>query len=79
MVRGRKRKTRRPYVTLEAAADLLGIKLKTAQNAIANGKFRLPTYKLGKRRVVDRMVISRFFALKRAEGLSVIEKYVRHR
>jgi hypothetical protein len=53
--------------------------LKTAQNAIANGKFRLPTYKLGKRRVVDRMVIARFFALKRAEGLSVIEKYVRHR
>jgi predicted site-specific integrase-resolvase len=65
----------RSWMPLDQAAHLLGIKLKTAQNSISAGTFRLPTYKLGKRRVVDRAVIARFFELKRSEGIEVIEKY----
>ncbi len=68
----------KPWISLREAATLFGIKLKTAQNAVALGKF-LPTYKLGKRRVVDRAVIKRYFEIRRSEGLDIIERRARRR
>ncbi len=70
---------KRPWMPLKDAAYLLGVELKTVQNSLSAGTFRLPTYKLGKRRVVDRLVVARFFQLRRREGLATIEKYTRRR
>ncbi len=68
---------KRFWVSLSAAAKELGIKPKTALNAVSNGTFILPTYRLGRRRVVDRAVLSRLFELKRSEGLDILERYRR--
>ncbi|AEY69579.1 excisionase [Burkholderia phage vB_BceS_AH2] len=43
--------------------------LESARNAVAAGRFPVPTYKLGKLIVIDRAVHEEFFASKRRAGL----------
>jgi len=38
-------------------------------NLISRNKFPVPTYKLGKKRVIDLVVLRAFFEGKKAEGL----------
>jgi hypothetical protein len=66
----------KPWMSLQELADLLGIKIKTAYNMLTDEVFPIPTYKLagGKQRVGDKVVVARYFEMKRAEGLAQLEK-----
>lgn len=64
----------RPWLGLKEVADLFGMTLGSARNAIAEQRFPVPTYKLGKRVVADRAVVEAFFATRRAEGLKAITR-----
>jgi predicted DNA-binding transcriptional regulator AlpA len=62
----------KPYIHMPELADLLGMTLKGLHNSVCRESFPIPTYKLGKRRVADKEVVSRFFNEKRIIGLSEI-------
>jgi hypothetical protein len=64
----------RPWIGLKELADLFGVTLGSARNAIAEQRFPVPTYKLGKRVVADRHVVEQFFAARRAEGLKQVTR-----
>jgi predicted DNA-binding transcriptional regulator AlpA len=64
----------RPWLGLKEVADLFGMTLGSARNAISEQRFPVPTYKLGKRVVADRAVVEQFFAARRAEGLKQITR-----
>jgi predicted DNA-binding transcriptional regulator AlpA len=64
----------RPWLGLKEVAELFGMTLGSARNAIAEQRFPVPTYKLGKRVVADRAVVEQFFASRRAEGLKAITR-----
>lgn len=64
----------RPWIALKELADLFGVTLGSARNAIAEQRFPVPTYKLGKRVVADRAVVEQFFAARRADGLKQITR-----
>lgn len=66
----------RPWIALKELADLFGMTLGSARNAIAEQRFPIPTYKLGKRVVADRTVVEQFFATRRQEGLKVVTRRV---
>ncbi len=63
-----------PWISLEECARQLGMKVKSAHNCILLETFPVPTYKLGKRRVVDKSVMAEFFRLKREQGLACLAK-----
>ncbi len=48
--------------------------VKSAHNCLLLATFPVPTYKLGKRRVVDKVVLTEFFRVKREEGLACLAK-----
>lgn len=58
-----------PWVALKDVHHEYGMTLESARNAIAAGRFPVPTYKLGKLIVIDRVVHEEFFASKREAGL----------
>ena len=62
------------WIDLKDAAPLLGMTLGSARNLITLNKFPVPTYKLGRRTVVDRDVLNAFFAEQRAKGLARIKE-----
>jgi predicted DNA-binding transcriptional regulator AlpA len=64
----------RPWIALKELADLFGMTLGSARNAIAEQRFPVPTYKLGKRVVADRHVVDAFFATRRAEGMKAVTR-----
>lgn len=64
----------RPWIGLKELADLFGVTLGSARNAVAEQRFPIPTYKLGKRVVADRAVVEQFFASRRQEGLKQITR-----
>jgi hypothetical protein len=64
----------RPWIGLKELADLFGVTLGSARNAISEQRFPVPTYKLGKRVVADRHVVEQFFASRRAEGLRQVTR-----
>lgn len=57
------------WVALKDVHSDYGMTLESARNAIAAGRFPVPTYKLGRMIVIDRAVHETFFANKREEGL----------
>ncbi len=63
-----------PWMTLEECARQLGMTVKSAHNCLLMETFPVPTYKLGKRRVVDKGVMAEFFRLKREQGLADLAK-----
>jgi hypothetical protein len=61
------------WIEIKDAAALFGMTLPSMHNAIQRGTFPVHTYKLGKKRVIDRDVLAEFFENKRAEGLSQLD------
>lgn len=57
------------WISLEEAAPMFGLTFETVKNMVSQDKFLVPTYKLGRRRVIDREVLAAFFAEQRAEGM----------
>jgi hypothetical protein len=57
------------WYTLKQLAPLMGMSTGSIKNAIARGNFPIPTYFLGRHRVVDKQVLEAFFSAQRDEGL----------
>jgi hypothetical protein len=64
----------RPWISIKELADIFGLTLGSLRNAIAEDRFPIPTYKLGKRVVADKHVVEQFFASRRADGLKQITR-----
>jgi excisionase family DNA binding protein len=64
----------RPYYTLAEAAERLNLSTSTALNKLAAGTFPVHCYKLGRNWVVDKEVLTEFFAKRRAVGLSQLRE-----
>lgn len=62
--------TEQPWIDLKEAAPLFGMTFESIKNAVSLDKFPVPTYKLGRRRVIDRDVLAAFFAQQKSEGLA---------
>ncbi len=62
-----------PWIDLRDACSAFGVTYETAKNKILYGKFPVPTYKLGKRTVIDKEVYDAYFAKQRAVGLAKLK------
>lgn len=65
--------TQRPYLEVGEIAELFGISTQSVTNAVNLGHFPVPSYKLGKRRVWDRAVVTQFFEAKQLEGMNQLK------
>jgi hypothetical protein len=57
------------WISLKEAAPMFGMTFESVKNLVSKGKFLVPTYRLGKQRVIDREVLEAFFSEQRAEGM----------
>jgi len=62
----------KPYLTSVELADLFGISKGALMNSISRAEFPVPTYRLGRQRVADKIVVETFFEARRIEGLQNI-------
>ena len=62
------------WISVTDAAPQFGMTPGAIMNLISRNKFPVPTYKLGKKRVIDLAVLRAFFETKKAEGLSRLAK-----
>jgi excisionase family DNA binding protein len=53
---------KRPLVTVEEAANLLGESRSTFYRAIKDGTFPLPVYRIGRRMKIPRLAVERLIA-----------------
>ena len=60
----------KPYLTMVELASLFGLTTQSLQNSIHEERFPVPTYKMGKFRVEDKLVVQKYFDGRRAIGLS---------
>jgi len=60
----------KPYLTMVELANLFGLTTQSLQNSIHEERFPVPTYKMGKFRVADKLVVQKYFDSRRAMGLS---------
>jgi hypothetical protein len=58
------------WIDVNDAAHLFGMKHQSIKNSISRESFPVPTYKLGKRRVIDRKVLASYFAERSSEGMA---------
>jgi hypothetical protein len=58
-----------PYLNTNELADLFGLTVKSFHQSIYLQRFPVPTYKLGKHRVADKLVVAAYFDRHRAAGL----------
>jgi hypothetical protein len=63
-----------PWIALKDVAPMFGLKYQTAKNLVHLGKFPVDTYKLGRIRVVDRVVLNAYFDSMRERGLQVLKE-----
>lgn len=61
-----------PWVAVEDVCAMYGVTYETAKNKITAGTFPVPTYKAGKRHVIDRVVHEEYFAQQRERGLALL-------
>ena len=62
------------YFTTEELAGLFGYaNVQSVHCAISKGTFPVPTYKVGKRRVADREVVTAFFKYHREQGMQQLQ------
>lgn len=61
-----------PWVAVEEVCQMYGVTYETAKNKIAAGTFPVPTYKIGKRHVIDRAVHDEYFQIQRQRGLAAL-------
>lgn len=65
------------WIGLEDAAPLFGVSFDTLKNLVALKKFPVPTFKLGRRRVMDKEVLRAFFDEQKSEGLRRLRERVK--
>lgn len=58
-----------PWIDVREAAPQFGMTAGAIKNAILENRFACPTYKLGKRHVIDRQVLAAFFSDQTAAGM----------
>lgn len=58
-----------PWVAVDEVCEHYGFQFPSAKHAIAEGRFPVPTYKIGRRLVIDKAVHCEFFNAKREAGL----------
>jgi hypothetical protein len=63
------KETENEWISLSDAAPMFGMTFETLKNLVSQDKFPVPTYRIGRRRVIDREVLRAFFAEQRAEGM----------
>jgi predicted site-specific integrase-resolvase len=61
------------WVTVESVCQCYGVSYPVALNRISVGTFPVPTYKVGKRRVIDRAVHDEYFMKHRRAGLLALD------
>lgn len=64
----------KPYLTMGELANLFGLTTQSLSNSIHEERFPVPTYKMGKFRVADKIVVQRYFDSRRAVGLSQLSE-----
>lgn len=64
----------KPYLTMGELASLFGLTTQSLHNSINEERFPVPTYKMGKFRVADKVVVQHYFDSRRAVGLSALEE-----
>lgn len=57
------------WVPLKDVAHLFGMTFDSVKNLVAKDKFPVPTYRLGRMRVVDKDVLAAFWDQQRREGI----------
>ena len=62
------------WIDIKDAAKLFGMTHVSVKNAITRETFPVPTYKLGKKRVIDRDVLAAFFADRKADGFKQLKR-----
>lgn len=62
----------KPYLTMGELASLFGLTTQSLHNSINEERFPVPTYKMGKFRVADKVVVQHYFDSRRALGLSAL-------
>ena len=62
----------KPYLGVNELSHLMGMSQQSVLNAIHRDNFPIPTYKLGKLRVADKLVVEAFFQNQREIGLEQI-------
>lgn len=62
-----------PWLAVEDVCVNFGVSYATAKNKIGTGTFPVPTYKVGKRHVIDKTVYEEFFRRQREAGLRALE------
>jgi hypothetical protein len=58
-----------PWISLKEAAPMFGMSFESVKNLVLADKFFVPTYRLGRQRVIDREVLTAFFEAQKAEGM----------
>ncbi len=61
--------TNMPWVAIRDVCHMYGVTYETAKNKIHLGTFPVPTYKVGKKLVIDRVVHEQYFMHYRDAGL----------
>lgn len=62
-----------PWISITDAAPMFGMTVSGIRNSIFREKFPVPTYRLGKQRVIDKEVLKAYFDKKKAAGLSALD------
>lgn len=63
-----------PWIPVEEVCEShYGVSYATAKNKIAYGTFEVPTYKMGKKHVIDRAVHEAYFRRQREAGLLALK------
>jgi hypothetical protein len=61
-----------PWLALEDVCHMYGCGLRSALQAIRAERFPVPTYKIGRRVVIDKDVHAEFFKRKKEAGLAAL-------
>jgi hypothetical protein len=66
-----------PWYAVEDVCAHFGVTFPTAKNQIQRDEFPVPTYRVGKLLVVDKIVYDEFFERRRLAGLRLLRKSTR--
>lgn len=61
-----------PWVALEDVCHMYGVTFASAKNKVQAGTFDVPTYKVGKKIVIDKEVHETYFRGMRERGLAAL-------
>lgn len=67
----------KPWVEVREVCGLYGVTFETAKNKVSAGTFDVPTYRIGKKLVIDREVHETYFRRLREAGLRALDESTR--